>query len=427
MPDFTALHRLLGLPASTLSDDMINDAVAQELRETDDLDWKSDPPPRRALNETDFPKDVAAMANRGGGTLVYGVTEAEKKASGRKDTGELDEAHERALRSAAYTAIVPPIFGLGIHRLGDTVRSIVVVVPATTDGPHLIFRNELFGAPIREDADTVCMKERQIEAMYRARLEERRRSVEVLEKLYSEAVVNWHSAERATLIAVAHPRLPIVAEKRDRKQARDMFHGAQIYGERWANGGAHPLGSVDVHNPRPGLRRWVAPNVLEGEHSRWRAANAAIHHDGCVSLGAVVGGHRSGARGEYLPPSEVESRGIEAALADFMGLIREVAMDFVVGEFEVLVGIENAHNNHAPEPILISTLDNFGHRYVENSLPMAEYARIASSVDGSSSTREFIWQLADLAEDAVNQGGVTNLHLIKRPEPDARDLGGEDE
>jgi hypothetical protein len=43
----------------------------------------------------------------------------------------------------------------------------VVVVPASTEGPHLIYRDDLFGAPIRNDADTEWMKERQIDAMYR--------------------------------------------------------------------------------------------------------------------------------------------------------------------------------------------------------------------------------------------------------------------
>jgi len=52
-------------------------------------------------------------------------------------------------------------------------------VPAGADGPHLIYyTNEYFGAPIRDNADTVWMKERQTEAMYRARFDERRHAAE---------------------------------------------------------------------------------------------------------------------------------------------------------------------------------------------------------------------------------------------------------
>jgi hypothetical protein len=64
---FTALHRLLGLSPGPLTNDMIDDAVAQSIAETDDLDWKSKLPPTKGLSETDFPKDIAAMANSGGG------------------------------------------------------------------------------------------------------------------------------------------------------------------------------------------------------------------------------------------------------------------------------------------------------------------------------------------------------------------------
>lgn len=65
---FTALHRYLGDAPGLLTDDMIDRAIAQGLRETDDLDWKSELPPLSAIINSDFPKDVAAMANSGGGT-----------------------------------------------------------------------------------------------------------------------------------------------------------------------------------------------------------------------------------------------------------------------------------------------------------------------------------------------------------------------
>lgn len=59
------------------------------------------------------------MANSGGGVIIYGVTELQKAASGRVDVGDFDEAHERSLRSAAITAIIPPVFGLNVHRIGS--------------------------------------------------------------------------------------------------------------------------------------------------------------------------------------------------------------------------------------------------------------------------------------------------------------------
>jgi hypothetical protein len=58
------------------------------------------------------------------------------------------------MRSAAVTAISPPVLGLALHCLGDECqRALVVVVSASIDVPHLIYRGEYFVAPIRNDAD----------------------------------------------------------------------------------------------------------------------------------------------------------------------------------------------------------------------------------------------------------------------------------
>ncbi len=116
---FTALHRSLGLPPGPLTDEILDAAITAGVVETDDLDWKSELPPVKGLPQTDFPKDIASMANSGGGMILYGVREDQKAATGRQDTGgDLIEVHERALHSAAITAITPPVFGLEIHQLG---------------------------------------------------------------------------------------------------------------------------------------------------------------------------------------------------------------------------------------------------------------------------------------------------------------------
>src|SRR5699024_10573333 len=116
--------------------------------------------------------------------------------------------YERTMHSLAITAITPPVFGLKIHKVGsEPTRAVVVEVPASVDGPHLIFRNEYFGAPIRNDADTVWMKERQIEAMYRARFDERRHTTEALDRLYEDAAIGRRT-DTTWMVAVAHPRVP---------------------------------------------------------------------------------------------------------------------------------------------------------------------------------------------------------------------------
>lgn len=70
---FTALHRVLGAKPGPLTEELLDAAVTAEIGEESSLDWKSELPPAKGLPQTDFPKDVAAMANSGGGLIVYGA------------------------------------------------------------------------------------------------------------------------------------------------------------------------------------------------------------------------------------------------------------------------------------------------------------------------------------------------------------------
>lgn len=408
---FTPLHRSLGLAPSELTDDILDQAVAAGVTETDDLDWKSEPPPTKNLADGDVPKDIAAMANSGGGMIVYGVTEAQKAATGRKDTGDFTENHERTYRRVAVTAITPPVFGLQVHRLGTDVRAVAVVVPASVDGPHLIFRGEYFGAPVRNHADTEWMKERQIEAMYRARFDEQRRSNEAIDALYAEAAAGRDTANRAWLVAVAHPRVPGALVRPTREDAQAILKQAEPITLSYStNNGVHPLESVDRLNPRPGLRRWVAPNTASGEGSRWREAWASVHHDGSVTLACAVGGHR-GSDGGNFGGGEVEGRAIEAAVADFAALVRAAAAALHHGEYDVCVGVEWT----GEQPLTVLTVDGHGYTFNGVSTPLSSYTLVRLTINAAATDAEFHRQVYELAQDCVNQGGITYLHVIKQP------------
>jgi hypothetical protein len=420
MPLFTPLHRLLGRDPGPLTDEFIEAAVAAGLRETDDLDWKDRLPPQKGLSDTDFPKDVAAMANYGGGVLVYGVDETERAATARTDAGELDERYERALRAAAVSAIRPPVLGLGVFPVGDPgKRAVVVVVPASMEGPHLIWRNQMFGAPIRNDADTAWMTERQLEAAYRARFDERRRATEVLDGLYAEADTNWATGTRAWLVAVAHPRFSITVPTRPtREEAAAMVAAAVPNALLWAGrGGIHPLENVDRYNLRPGLRRWVAPNERNDQRTEWRAAWAALHHDGSISLAAAVGGHRDG-QDSVAPLNTIDGSAVECAVSDFMALIRAASGHFGTTDYDVRVGVEPASDLVAHDSIVIRGADSHGFPYDGNSFELLSYTPVEITVTANAGALDYYWQVHDLAQDCINQGGLTHVRLINPPERD---------
>lgn len=409
---FTPLHRALGLAPGPFTDDILDAAISAGITETDDLDWKSELPPVNGISQTDIPKDIAAMANSGGGMIVYGVEEVEKAATGRKDAGDFTERYERAYRSAAVTAISPPIFGLIIHRLGTDVRAVAVEVPASVDGPHLIYKNDLFGAPIRNDADTAWMKERQIETMYRARFDERRRTSDAVDSLYEEAAAGRDSEKRAWLVAIAHPRIPDLTSRPDRAQASNIFSRAEAITLTYSSrNGVHPFENMEALNPRPGLRRWGAVNAATGEREIWKEAWAEIHHDGSVMLAAAVGGHRMSTDG-FHHGWQVESRGIECCVADFSALVRATAEVRSVEEYEVRVGIEWGGR----EALQILTVDWSGQTYDGTSTPLRKYTPVRTTIYATGPADAFHEDVYRLAEDCVNQGGITHLHVVSAPQ-----------
>lgn len=413
---FTGLHRGLGLSPGPITEELIDTAVQAGIEETDDLDWKSELPPASNLNNTDFPKDIAAMANSGGGVIVYGVTESQKKATGRKDTGELTENHERSLRQVAVSAISPPIFGLNIIHVGDDGnRAVAVVVPASVDGPHLVYRGEYFGAPVRNNADTLWMREREIAARYRARFDAARHATEVLDKLYMETASGRDTAERAWLIAVAHPRAASAMTRWSREDARELLKQAAALTMSFAgNDALRPLASVDWQNPRPGLRRWTAPNTMIGETSRWREASLSIHFDGSLTVAAAVGAHRrasgfSGEEKKFYEGWRISELVIEAAVADLMALVRAVGLSIGAVEYDVRVGIEWG----GKEPLtLYRRVQGFDED--EGAVPLHRFIPIDTTVEvRGNDDQGYLEQVRELALDCLNQGGVMYLHLIK--------------
>jgi len=410
---FTALHRAAGVGPGPVTDALLDAAVAAGAPETDDLDWKSKLPQAKGLPEAEFPKDVAAMANSGGGVIVFGVRESQKAATGRVDVGELDEAYERSLRSAAITAISPPVFGLNVYRLGvKGNRALVVEIPASVDGPHLIYRHEYFGAPVRNDSDTVWMRERQIEAMYRARFDERRHATEALDNLFAEAASGRDTEKRAWLIAIAHPRVPRSQGRLTRDEARGVMSKAEPLALQYAGReGIHPLVSVDRNNPRPGLRRWVAVNTATSARSIWKEAWAGIHHDGSVTLAAAVGGHRTNNGDGPFEGWQVGSSAIECAIADFMALTRVTADATGNDEYEVRVGLGWA----GEQPLTIVPNDNLGFADHDGSIPLYRYTPVEATVNAIERASDYHWHVHDLAQDCVNQGGVLDVRMIRPP------------
>lgn len=108
---FTPLHRWLGREAERLSMELLDAAVAAGLEEHADLDFKLNPPVSGALMQSDLPKDIAAMANSGGGMLLLGVSDSGSRASDAPGVAPefILDTCLRDLRRVAINRVSPPV------------------------------------------------------------------------------------------------------------------------------------------------------------------------------------------------------------------------------------------------------------------------------------------------------------------------------
>lgn len=145
----------------------------------------------------------------------------------------------------------------------------------------------------------------------------------------------------------------------------------------------------------------------------WKAAWISIHNDGSVTLAAAVGGHRM-SRDGYSEGWQVESSAIECAIADFMAMIRTAASATHNDEYDVRVDVVWTGR----QPLMILTKDNMGYVYEGVSTPLHHYTAVETTVNTFTPDLDFYWQVHGLAQDCVNQGGISNLHMIQPPTRD---------
>lgn len=283
---FTAIHRELGREPGDLTHELLDAAVTASVRETDDLDWKAELPTasREPKWQVEFAKDVAAMANSGGGWLVYGVREDRKTSAAIEvvGVGTFEQSVEQQLRGVAYGNIRPPVQNLQFLPLQDPDRGDVLVlrVPASVDVPHLLPEGpHKFGAPRRYGAQTQWMSERDLERAYRTRFDGQRDRQRALDDLMAaqERAVRlrlgnvWRG--RVVVVGVAVPaeeRLPVSLSV---EQAADILHAAAALANQIAD--EPPNYHFRDLPPSPGLRR-----MTRAEDDAW----TSVHLDGSVSL-----------------------------------------------------------------------------------------------------------------------------------------------
>lgn len=416
---FTSLHRHLGEPPGPITEAMLDDAVTRRLPETTDLDWKSELPDRSGLVQSDFPKDVAAMANSGGGTLVYGVRDVEKRASDRTDAGAVDEKYERSLHAVAYTAIAPPVLGLRVETIvTEGQRAYAVVVPDSPDAPHLVYKNQFFGAPVRTDSDTAWMRERDVEAAYRARFAAAADAESELNRMYEECLRAHDPHRGVQFIAVARPRHAQLRLPQPPSVLPRAIEASYDLADKWLQGDlrrrlghpmSHAFDALDFHRPRKGFRRWAA--VAEWSEERLLDGHAAVHDSGAVTLGWLAGGKRLPRKLEDLPGHEITSRDLEVFVGDFMALVKSVADDGQAGDVDVRIGVEW----DGQPSVACWEVNDYRHAALPAHAFGERFTPIRATISTLAGDAEYFEGARALALDCASQFGLTTLGVFASP------------
>lgn len=426
---FTPIHRALGLEPGNLTLELIEKAIEAGLEETADFDMKRVVPNlKEDKSKQEIAKDIAAMANSGGGWIIYGVGEGASDIAGSIHPCEWTATEEQQMLNIAYTKIDPPVVGLEFNKIScgenpDEKYLVLMHIPDSVDAPHFArAEKNNFSAPRRNGPHTNPMTYRDIERGFRERFQ---RGVEQEKTLqgYFEQAADALNPEEGVFLAIA--AVPVAPRSSADPITSDIASG---HTRPWAY--SYFIASHQGKSPKEekikteftfiwnlgehvkGMRRWVIRNLEKTTAGKYRKY---LHDDGTLLGAYQLGGvyNESAPSGQYPvgKPNHCRSKDIEHALIDFFSLLREHAKERrVFGGFRIRVGLIG----RSGEPIVFRRMYEGISLLAEetDSEPIKRFQPVSTFIDPLAPIEDVLPPLRTLALDIVNQGGIQNLQVI---------------
>lgn len=417
---WTPLHASLGEPSGVLDFPLIERACAESVPERTDLDWKRQLPltatkadaKAKQAQQLELAKDIAAMANSGGGMIVYGVQETTQAGTSAAESivgvGTVDEGTTRDIRRVAGNLIYPPVVGLDLLPLGpdDDPEGgvLVLLVPDSVDRPHLVHPSnghDWFGAPYRHGPDTEWMVERQLAAAYTERERGRRRRIDDFDTRFTEFTESLdQSSDLRWVVAFAIPDQP-----NTRSRTLTQREGNAIIERAWASPLTHGFAAADLTREvqtRRGLRRFTRAGhrTISAAGSAKARARVEIHGDGTVAVAFT----RDGALfGEGQQRTQVPIVDIEATALDFLALLLAVRGALgLSGDYTARLTVRPATQIfRRSDPVVGGAFMPWDGQRVYG------YRPVDGPIIGTADRRELISSWLDIVTDAVNQAGAS--------------------
>ena len=410
---FTPIHRALGLEAGNASIDLIQQAIDHGVEETSDLDWKQAVYNSRKPNwDEEAAKDIAAMANSGGGWIVFGI----KEGGATNAACEIvpiawSAAEQQRILRIAYAKVGPPVIGIEFYDIpcGDEGGGSVVMmqVPDSADAPHFARKGDnAFVAPRRNGPHTVYMSDREIERGFRERFQHVDDRERLLQDRYERACEALRPEDGVFLAVAAVPYEQVTGREATRvervyeyvrKPLLPVRSGLKAEKNWW------PGGEI-----KKGLHQWVI-RASKGVHWKFRkfvCDDATVL--GAYQLGLLVTDEDRSDRHPVGLTNHCRAVDVQTAVIDCVTLLRSHAEERQAhGGFRMRAGLVGI----AGEPIVIREDDDWAWRLrdADDMEPIMRFQPITIELDPLVEIEELLPVINDLARDLVSQGGVEYL------------------
>ncbi|MGP5045947.1 AlbA family DNA-binding domain-containing protein [Glutamicibacter ardleyensis] len=417
----TPLHAALGETGTELTFSLIEQAVADGVEERTDLDWKSDlpltaiPKEGREAQSMELAKDIAAMANSGGGMIVYGIKEqaGSTSAAGEiKPVGPIGEDVLKTIRQVANNRIYPPVTSLHLIPVAPSEHPengvLAALVTPSLDTPHLVHPKGSqddkgwFQAPWRHGADTFHMNERQLADAYRRREERRHEKDQDFEKLYGNFLKTLGTTTIGSpswVVGVAQPIQPLENARRLSGISASRFLDAAMknYFPSQGISAFSELGFANA-DPKRGLRHFHFTTKRSLGEGRVQA-RVEIHGNGSLAIAFT----RDGATGANIRhPNFVPIDDIQNLAKDLIALILQATESHtVLSDYRLRVNVAPTTQAFLrPDPHLVGHYQPFEEEHrIHNHQP------IDATIVTQYGRHQLLQSAAELLEDINAQFG----------------------
>lgn len=421
---FTPIHEALGLEPGDLSIDLINTAIEAKLQESSCLDWKrelyshkcsGEKKPRKPWQD-EAAKDIAAMANSGGGWIFFGVQEKTGKAQAIHPI-DWDSSEEEKLCQTAWNRIQPPVMGIEFFPIACNDGKVVLAmrVPSSTRTPHFAMNESgFFRVPVRHGSQTQYLDEHEIEKAYQQRFRHVDDEEKRLKTLFDHAAASMGPDCGLRFVAAAIPiersRLPHPLTENEVSQLITTLRpAAQLSNPKesqrepsWTNG-----------TIRRGFRRWVirTSGIHQSRHF--------LHDDRSIAYCRHIDmpeekRHIAGSLPK-LVENHCRAREIETCVIDFITLLRGYAQNqHVEGGYQIQIGLVS----RIKETIHIRAMDpsiEWAVRPEEASEAIFWFEDLTSEFDPLVSADNLSAFAFEFATDILNQAGIQSTNVIPAP------------